>query len=356
MDTTGHILTWNQGAERNKGYTADEIIGKHFSVFYSQDDIDAGKPEHELRIATRLGRIEDEDWRIRKDGTRFWANVVITALHDDSGDLVGFAKVTRNLTTRKQQEDEVRRANTRLKQQQAELRELNDAKDEFVSLASHQLRTPATAVKMVLGSVLDGLYGPIDPDIRAVIAKAYTSNERQIDIVNSLLKVAQVDSGKIVLKRNLLDLSAIAADVADEHRDAVAERGQSLTLDVPDEPAEVHVDGQNFQMALSNLVDNASKYSPAGSGIVVSVRVTADEARVAVSDEGVGIAPEDLPQLFAKFQRFQNHISAKVPGTGLGLYWARRIIDMHGGSIQVASRAGQGTTFTLVLPTGSAHA
>jgi len=147
LDPTGIILTWNKGAELIQGYPADEIIGKHFSTFYVEQDIKAKKPERELELAKLHGRVEDEDWRVRKDGSHLWANVVITALYDDKKQLVGFAKVTRNVTDRKRYEDEIRRTNVVLKQQQRVLEALNTSKDEFVSLASHQLRTPATIIK-----------------------------------------------------------------------------------------------------------------------------------------------------------------------------------------------------------------
>jgi osomolarity two-component system sensor histidine kinase TcsA len=178
MDPKGYIQTWNKGAEKNKGYTHKEIIGQHFSIFYSDQDNAAKKPERELEIAKKVGRVEDEDWRYRKDGSKFWANVVITALYDEDNNLQGFAKVTRNLTERKENEDNLRSANTLLQEQQKELRRLNESKDEFISLASHQLRTPATAIKQLLGLILEGFEGDVPQRIRNLLEKTYESNER----------------------------------------------------------------------------------------------------------------------------------------------------------------------------------
>lgn len=355
MDPGGIIRTWNKGAERAKGYTEDDIIGKHFSIFYSQDDVDAGKPERELRIATKLGRIEDEDWRIRKDGTRFWANVVITALRNDAGELVGFAKVTRNLTERKRQEDDLRRANNMLRQQQSELRSLNEAKDEFVSLASHQLRTPATAVKMVLASALDELYGEIDPELHSALKKAYDSNERQINIINTLLRVAQVDSGKVVLRRAATDINAMLSEVIEEQRTAINERGQTIKLNSSRNLTAV-IDRENLLMAVGNLVDNASKYSPAGTAIDVFLTKRNHHVVITVQDHGVGISPENMKLLFKKFQRIQSELSPRVPGSGLGLFWSKKIIELHGGTIQVQSKLGKGTTFEVCIPQEPADA
>src|SRR5690606_19092342 len=137
LDTQGTIITWNKGAQKTKGYKPSEIIGQHFSKFYQEEDVIADKPGHELMLAIKRGRVEDEDWRVRKDGTKFWANVVITTLYDAEGKHIGFAKVTRDLTERKKQEDAVRRINVQLRQQQQELEQLNNSKDEFISLASH---------------------------------------------------------------------------------------------------------------------------------------------------------------------------------------------------------------------------
>jgi PAS domain S-box-containing protein len=350
LDTHGIIMTWNKGAERNKGYTESEIVGKHFSVFYPQNDIDAGKPARELEIAQKIGRIEDEDWRIRKDGTRFWANVVITALYDQDGKLIGYAKVTRNLTERKQQEDELRRANIMLKKQQEELKLLNAAKDDFVTLASHQLRTPATAVKLILASLLDGLKGELDPEVEEMVNNAYLSNERQIRIVNDLLRIAQLDAGKITLRKAPHDIKALLANISDEQYSAITERGQVLTITSGDPLNLSNVDYQHLRMALSNIVENASKYTHQGGSITLSVEESKEQHKISVIDSGVGIAPTDVRKLFNKFTRIQNELSPKVGGTGLGLFWANRIIQLHGGRIDVDSEVGKGSTFHILLP------
>ncbi|HEX8389915.1 MAG TPA: PAS domain-containing sensor histidine kinase [Candidatus Saccharimonadales bacterium] len=350
MDSEGYIQTWNKGAQRNKGYAPEEIIGKHFSTFYMERDIVDEKPARELMIARKLGRVEDEDWRVRKDGSRFWANVVITALHDETGELVGFAKVTRNLTDRKQQEDDLRDANVRLRQQGKELMELNASKDEFISLASHQLRTPATGVKQVLGLILEGFLGDVPEQLRVPLEKAYDSNERQIAIINSLLKVAQIDAGKVVLKRRLINVNDLVIDIVAEHSDVVSQRGQTISLDLCDEPAIVYADQQYLRMALENLLDNASKYNHDNGSIRVSTRRGRAGYKVSITDTGVGIGKEHLGSLFEKFRRIPNDRSQQVFGSGLGLYWVQKVIRLHDGTIEVASEPGKGTTFCVSLP------
>lgn len=350
MDKDGYVLTWNKGAERNKGWKESEIVGRHFSAFYSEEDKVAQKPERELRIAAKIGRIEDEDWRIRKDGTRFWANVVITALRNESGELVGFAKVTRNLTERKRQEDELRQANKLLRQQQEELKQLNAAKDEFVSLASHQLRTPATAVKLILGALSEELYGEIDPAVLIHIRKAYESNERQIKIVNRILRAAQADSGKVVLRKALIDVQRLLKSIIDEQRESIGARNQYVTFVSGDVPIMMDVDSEHMGMALGNLVENAMKYSPDGGRILVTVQCRDHQVRISVRDDGIGIAPEDVKRLFGKFHRVRNRQTADIPGTGLGLFWTQKVVELHGGWVEVESELGRGSTFTVIIP------
>jgi PAS domain S-box-containing protein len=356
MDKNGYIQTWNKGAQKNKGYSADEIIGKHFSIFYTDKDIQSKKPERELVDAINTGRTEDEDWRVRKDGSKFWANVVITALHDDSGELVGFAKVTRNLTERKKQEDNLRQANALLLKQQEELTQLNKSKDEFISLASHQLRTPATAIKQLLGLALEGFAGDLPEDIRPILQRSYESNERQINIVNSLLKVAQIDAGKVILRKEQTDANQLIQDIADEYGDTITERKQTLVLDLASSPAMISADKQYLRMALENIIDNASKYTYENGTVTVKIAINNRKCVISVEDTGVGIGPEDIATLFEKFKRVSNDLSQKVAGSGLGLYWAQRVIELHNGDITVKSELHKGTVFHITLPIEGIHA
>jgi PAS domain S-box-containing protein len=350
MDQNGYIQTWNKGAEKNKGYTHDEIIGKHFSIFYSDQDNADRKPEQELEIAKKLGRVEDEDWRIRKDGTKFWANVVITALYDDDGDLQGFAKVTRNLTERKENEDSLKSTNILLREQQKELQRLNESKDEFISLASHQLRTPATAIKQLLGMLLEGYIEGVPDNIQAILKKTYDSNERQISIVNSLLKVAQIDSGKIVLRKQPSDINQIIKSLVQQYEGIIADKGQSIILELHDKPVLGYIDEHYYRMALENIIDNASKYTGTGGDIRITTTFEDNYAVVSIKDTGVGVKSEDIPTLFDKFNRIPNELSHKVAGSGLGLYWGGKVIDLHQGVIEVDSELGLGSTFSIKVP------
>ena len=352
MDTTGHIKTWNKGAEKINGYKPEDIIGKHFSIFYQEEDVAAKKPERELEIAMQFGRVEDEDWRVRKDGSRFWSSVVVTSLYNNEDELVGFAKVTRDLTERKINEDKLRKANTLLRAQQRELQILNQAKDEFISLASHQLRTPASAIKQILGLFVEGFQPDIAEKHLDLIKKAYESNERQINIVNSLLKVAQADSGKVKLRLGECNLELLLESIIDDFKDTFRVRKQSIELAVENPPVWVTADAPHLRMAVENLISNASKYTYEHGSICITVKRHKEFATIAIADNGVGIAERDLDMLFEKFKRIPNDLSDSVGGTGLGLYWANKIIALHGGHIKVESEIYKGTTFTIFLPLG----
>jgi PAS domain S-box-containing protein len=350
LDPDGKVASWNAGAKRFKGYNKEEIVGKHFSIFYPQEDVLRHKPERILNEAKKFGRIEDEGWRIRKDGSRFWADVVVTALYDEEGILRGFAKVTRDLTERKQMEDDLVRANTELKHQQEELTILNQVKDEFISLASHQLRTPATGVKQYIGLVLQGFLGELPEKQREVLEKAYASNERQIELINDLLRVAQIDAGKIVLKKAAVNINDLVEDVVAEQRDSFQKRCQQIKVSTPSKPVIAQVDSRRFRMVLDNLVDNASKYTPDKGNINVSLDLIDGYLSIYVSDNGVGIKEEDIDRLFTKFTRIGNMLSDEVGGSGLGLYWANKVVQLHSGYIEVESKVGIGTKFTVIIP------
>lgn len=228
--------------------------------------------------------------------------------------------------------------------------ELNQAKDEFISIASHQLRTPATGVKQYIGMVLEGMFGDLTDPQKEILSKAYESNERQLKIVSDLLKVARVDAGKVVLKKSETDLNRLIADIVGEEKEIAKQRGQTIRLTLAKSPALTWVDQDVIRMVFENLIDNASKYSQSDTVIQVLVTNRKKLVEVKIIDNGVGIREEDLAKLFEKFSRIHNPLSTQVGGSGLGLYWAKKIVDLHDGTIEVASRQSQGTVFTVSLP------
>lgn len=229
------------------------------------------------------------------------------------------------------------------------LMEVNRSKDEFIAVASHELRTPATAVKQYIGMVTDGFAGDISESQRNFLARAYESNERQLRIIDDILRVARLDLDTLSLNLVKLDVGRIVHGIAKDLRDTTKKREQKIDIDMSDSAAYIYADELYFRMALANIIDNASKYSEDGN-IRVSVRTFDDVVTVSVKDDGVGIDQKDIEKLFVKFSRIHNPLSIQRGGTGLGLYWTREVISLHQGRVEVESTLGEGSTFTVTLP------
>jgi hypothetical protein len=362
LDVHGNIATWNAGAQRIKGYVANEIIGEHFSKFYPPEDVAARKPQNELDIARRFGRVEDEGWRVRKDGSRFWANTLITSIHDASGTLRGYAKVTRDITERKTAEA---MQSTLLEQREAFLRaeeekrraeassfaaeEANRAKDAFLMTLSHELRTPMTAV---LGwARLLPVLEPSDPAFDAAIEGIARSAELQAQLIDDLLDVSRIIAGKLQLKIEPSNLANILHAAVDTVRVAAHAKSLRLTVDIPEDLGRANVDSMRIQQAVWNLLTNAVKFTPAGGDIELQARRDTSFFRIAVRDSGKGIESEFLPHLFEPFRQAESPTTRHHGGLGLGLSIARYLIESHGGRLTASSEgSGRGATFEIALP------
>jgi PAS domain S-box-containing protein len=340
LDPDGYVSSWNLGAERIKGYRAHEIIGKHFSTFYPAEDVRAGKCDLELEVANRVGRFEDEGWRVRKDGTRFWANVVITPLREPkSGDLIGFAKITRDLTERR-----------RAEAQQLDLAKTKAAvrmRDEFISIASHELRTPLTTLRMQAESIARALRRET-VDLQLVSRKVgmvSTQVDRLERLVDTLLDVSRIEAGRLELELREFDLSALVREVVKAFAVEIERHGCPVLVD--DVPVSGTWDRSRIDQVVTNLLSNALKYGD-GRPVEVGVRALDGFAVLTVKDQGLGIAPENQKRIFERFERMAE--AKTYSGIGLGLWLSREIVEAHGGSIEVSSEVGEGSTFTVKLP------
>ncbi len=287
------------------------------------------------------------------DGSVHWVQSQGQAFYKD-GAIVKMLGTARDITSSKLAEQALYESEQRYKtmlEEQHALVELNDAKDEFITLASHQLRTPATGVKQFIGMLLENYFGEVTDDQRTMLEYAYESNERQLEVINDLLKVAQVDAGKVVLAKQKTDMAELLENILQEQRSQFAKRKQKVLLDRPNEQIYAVVDKSRIRMVVENLIDNASKYTVEGKSITVSIDSSDDgkAVTVKVKDEGVGIAVEDMNKLFQKFSRLDNPLSIQVGGTGIGLYWAKKIIDLHDGTIDLKSAVGKVTTFIVTI-------
>ncbi len=339
LDPQCRVATWNAGAARMKGYSAEEVIGQHFSVFYTPEDVDADLPMQAIAQALMQGRHESEGWRVRKDGSRFWASAVLTTLYDDNRNIVGFAKVTRDLTERRQAEDD----RLRLVKTEEALR----LRDEFLSIASHELRTPLNALSLYLQSTKRlGDEGKI-PALRASLDKAMGQVERMRELLEGLLDASRIAEGTLTLKREPLNLVSAVAEAIDDVTGVARQAGSEIQVRSHVEAANGRFDRMRLTQLFTNLLQNAIKYGRS-QPIEVEISAAGDEAAVAVRDHGIGIKKEDLERIFTRFERA---VSARhFGGLGLGLYIAQSIVDAHRGTLSVESTVGQGSTFTVRLP------
>ncbi|MCW1883566.1 PAS domain S-box protein [Luteolibacter flavescens] len=332
LDPEGHVMSWNIGARRIKGYDQEEIVGRHFSVFYPTQALEGGVPQKLLAQALREGRAEQEGWRMRKDGTRFWGHVLITALHDHSGELRGYAKITRDLTERRQAES---------------LREAGKRKDAFLATLAHELRNP-------LAPILPGvdiiLRSPDDPEKVAGVAAMM---KRQVDqmarLIDDLVDISRITTGKIELRKSAVPFSEVLERAMEAVNPLIQRHGQDLTVDVGSVGLMVDADPHRLAQMLSNLLSNASKYTQAGGQIRLSVLPEADgHLKISVKDNGKGIPAEFQQSIF---ELFDQGTSGSSDGLGIGLTLVRSLAEMHGGSVSVLSDGeGLGSEFTLRLP------
>jgi PAS domain S-box-containing protein len=337
IDPQGIITSWNPGAQRIKGYTPEEIIGQSFHRFYPEEEVLAGKCELELEVALREGRFEEEGWRVRKDGSRFWANVIITPLRDSTGKHIGFAKVTRDLTDRRNQEEE----RMRLAHAQEALR----LRDEFLSIASHELKTPLTALQLQLQSLRERLE-KTEPKLSDKLDRAARSGERLADLIESLLDVSRIATGRFDLNPQSFDLTDALHESLERLRESAARA--RCELSVTADPAIVGTwDKLRLEQVINNLLSNALKYA-AGTPIHVTLRQEGDTAVLEVCDKGPGIPEAALPRIFDRFERAaaMHHYG----GLGLGLYVVREIIKAHNGMVSVRNLPEGGACFTVRLP------
>lgn len=497
MDTGGFINTWNHGAEQIKGYTAEEIMGKHFSLFYTAQDIESGIPNKLLQRAKTQSRVEDEGWRVRKDGSKFWANVVLTALRDESGNLIGYGKVTRDLSKRRRAEEEIRRLNQELEKQlqrsqsqvidykhaldessivaitdqkgvikyvndnfckiskysieellgqdhriinsgfhsndfirnlwvtiahgkiwRGEIRnkakdgsyywvdttivpflnedgkpyqylairsditqrkvaeeelvqsksalehkerertleltnaierekEMNEMKSKFVAMASHEFRTPLTAI--LSSSSLIEHY--VNPDRSEKCHKHLSRIKSAVSDLTSLLddflSLERIEKGKVEVQCQDFDLPALIGDIIEEMDGMLKAKNQEVQFDFKGS-SEVNLDKKILRNILINLYSNAIKYSPENKWVQVYACTNEREILISVKDEGIGIPPAAQQHLFSKFFRASN--TGNIPGTGLGLNIVKSYVELMSGHIEFHSEENRGTQFTVRFP------
>jgi len=337
LDPEGRVASWNVGAERIKGYHAEEILGKHFSVFYPAEEVERGKPHFELKVAAREGRIEDEGWRVRKDGSQFWANVVITALRDERGRLRGFGKVTRDMTERRRAEEDMETRNAQLEAANEELR-------AFSYSVSHDLRAPLRAIDGFSLAVLEDYETKLDTEGKIYLQRIRAAAGRMGQLIDGMLNLARISRAGMV--RESVDLSPLAEEIAAELQASQPQRKATIIIR-PKLP--VKGDRLLLRVVLENLLSNAWKFTSERPTTHIEVGMRADDRKTVhfVRDNGAGFDMKHADKLFGVFQRL--HHESEFPGTGVGLATVQRIIHRHGGRIWAEAAPGEGATFYFVL-------
>ncbi|MDB5098366.1 MAG: hypothetical protein JWM80_2787 [Cyanobacteria bacterium RYN_339] len=343
LDAEGVVKSWNKGAERIRGYEQAEAMGMPFARFFLPDDVQQGKPGRLLTRAAANGHVEDEGWRLRKDGTHFWADVVITALRDVSCQLKGFVVVARDVTERKLAEEKILKLNMSLVS-------ANEYKDQFLNILSHELRTPITSI-IGFGSLLDDeLVGPLNEEQHDCTVKLMAAAETLSLLMNDLLDVSRLQAGKVVLTFRLIDVAPITEDVlanlahtAERHLVTLRNR---VSADLPP----IEADEQRLAQILTTLIGNAVKFTQPGGWVEVRAK---DEGRFIlceVEDNGPGIRLEEQGKLFKTFSQVDMTNTRESSGIGMGLTICKSLVELHGGEIGVGTSEGKGCTFWFKLP------
>ena len=341
LDPNGTIMTWNHGAEKIKQFAASEIIGKHFACFYTAEDVAANRPQKNLDAAARLGHIRDQGLRVRKDGSTFLADVVITALLNDDGELRGFSKVTRDLT------DQMRARE--IEAEKIAAVRANAAKDDFLAKLSHELRTPLTpalAAASYMAENVRELPAKFSDDIHLIRRNV----QLEARLIDDLLDLTRISTGKIDLHPQSVDAHDVADDALKMVRSDVYRKKQTLSTDFAATDHQIWADPVRIEQVFWNLINNAVKFTPAGGEISIKTWNEDGHLRFVITDSGIGIAEEKQGKLFDAFEQGESGTSRQFGGLGLGLAICKNLVELHGGTIQVNSRGrGYGTSASVQL-------
>jgi PAS domain S-box-containing protein len=369
--TTGRYVYVNPAAEHIIGYKPEELLAGGLEFITSKihpDDIKKSVTKNSLackEVENLKSGINDNkpfssfEYRVRhKLGHWVWLHTDASVYsRSKDGKLKFVINTCVDITEQKLTEAKLHKLTKKLDASRAvlaidreQLISLNNAKDDFISIASHQLRTPATCVKQYISMLMDGYAGELTMQQQEMLKKAYDSNEWQLKLVNDLLKIIKIDADNVKLHKKRFNLVEFLEDIKQEMLNSFKPHNQTLVISIDKKPLHVTADKDFMRMVLENLIDNASKYSAPGSQVEVKVVSEDDFVKFSVTDQGIGISKKDQLKLFQKFSRLQNASKVNVDGSGLGLYWVKKTIDLHEGTIEVESKKGKGTTFCVRLP------
>jgi PAS domain S-box-containing protein len=355
-DLGGTVLAWNEGARRNYGYSAEEMVGKQNSrILHVPEDVVSGRVTELLETALRTGKAEGVFERVRKNGQRFTASVAVTLRRAEDGSPVGYVLISKDITDQKRLEEQLRRKNEELEEQNRRVQEANRLKSEFLANMSHELRTPLNGIIGFAELMHDGKVGPVAADHKEYLGDILTSARHLLQLINDVLDLAKVESGKMEFRPEPVDLAKLAGEVRDVLRTLAAKKQIGIEAAVDPTLRDVVVDPAKLKQVLYNYLSNALKFTSDGGRVAVRFQSEgADAFRLEVEDTGIGIPENEIGRLFIEFQQLDASTAKKYPGTGLGLALTRRIIEAQGGEVGVRSTPGRGSVFYAVLPRVSA--
>jgi PAS domain S-box-containing protein len=346
LDKKGYVQTWNRGAQRIKGYLPGEIIGRHFSIFYPEEARLSHHPDKELAVAAAKGYYEEEGWRLRKDGSAFWASVTITAMRDESAALQGFVKVTRDLTARKMHELE-------LQQARDQAQEASKLKSQFVANVSHEIRTPLAGI--IGMSELLAQDQTLSSEQREAAGHILSSSERLLVVLNDILDFSKLEAGKMQLRQRPFSVVQLVEDVCHLIEPTTASKAIRIVRCIDDSlPPQLLGDEAKLRQGLLNLAQNAAKFTAQGE-IQVRVQLIESDARqvlvkFSVKDTGIGVKPDVQGKLFQPFVQADGSVTRFYGGTGLGLSITKGYVDLMSGKIGYESEPGIGSEFWFIVP------
>jgi PAS domain S-box-containing protein len=348
IDLEGRILSWNTGAEKIFGYAKEEVVGKHFSILFTPEDRQSGAPERELETARTRESAGDFRWQMRKDGSRFWASGFITPLRNEAGNLIGYVKVVHDATEKKLADEALQVSEERERSARGEAESANRSKDEFITLVSHELRSPLNSI---LGWTRILRRGRRDEELNdrglEVIER---SASMQSQLIEDLMDTARAVSGKLKLEVRPMDMAEVIENAEEVVRPAAEAKGVSLDARLDRNVGQITGDPDRLQQVVWNLLSNAVKFTNEGGRVEVSLERVDPYVQITVRDTGQGIKSEFLPYVFDRYQQAETSGGRRSAGLGLGLPLTRQLVEMHGGSVAAESEGeGKGATFTVKL-------
>lgn len=337
----GNIASWNQGAERLKGYKKEEVLGKHFSLFYTEEALKSGFPQYELVEAAKQGRFEDEGWRVRSDGTVFWANVVITPIYNKDL-LIGFSKITRDVTNKVKNEELMRKNKMLLK--------INTDLDNFIYTASHDLKAPIANLEGLIFLLSKRIQGRLSDEEQKILNMMKQSIEKLRRTIDDLKEITKAQKG-LDDKMEEISITSVLEEVKSDIENMIQEADAQFIESL--EVTKIRFAKANLRTILYNLISNAVKYRSPDRPLNIVIKTYALDSEIALSmsDNGLGLSENQQSKLFMMFKRFHSN----TEGTGIGLYIIKRIVENAGGHIEAQSELDKGTTFTIFFPVNSGH-